>query len=110
MKQNTALEQELLQLLARVCGDDCFLQDCDVDLLESGILDSLARVEWLNAVEDQFGTAPQPTQIPPQVWHNAQKLVRLCESFLAEKTAVEITAQRENPLLPATEKAGVKTE
>ena len=60
------LRRELQALLNGLCGEDVFLNPSD-DLLETGLLDSLARVEWLERLEDRFGFAPQPTQIPPSL-------------------------------------------
>ena len=83
MIQDKNLHQELLALLISVCGNDCFLENPSVDLLESGTLDSLARVEFLDALEDRFGTAPQPTRIPPEAWRRAETLLSFCESYYA---------------------------
>ena len=72
-----SLHRELCALLNEVCGEDVFAAP-EEDLLESGLLDSLARVEWLERLEDRFGWAPQPTQISPEVWRSAEKLISFC--------------------------------
>ena len=74
------------ELLTGLCGEDV-VQNPAADLLESGLLDSLARVEWLELLEDHFGFAPQPTQIPPEAWRRAESLLSFCEEYYADAEA-----------------------
>ena len=48
------MEEELLRLLAQVCGDDIVLYDRQVDLWEEELLDSLGLMQLLDGIEDLF--------------------------------------------------------
>ncbi|MBO4766401.1 MAG: D-alanine--poly(phosphoribitol) ligase subunit 2 [Lachnospiraceae bacterium] len=48
-------------LLFEVCGDRAVYED-GIDLIDSGLLDSLALIELFNALEDE-GIELQPTRI-----------------------------------------------
>lgn len=48
-------------LLYQICDDEAVFED-DIDLVESGLLDSLALIELLEALEDE-GITIYPTQI-----------------------------------------------
>ena len=76
------LRRELRAMLNGLCGEDVFL-DPAAGLLETGLLDSLARVEWRDLLEDGFGSGPQPTQIPPEVWRRAEALASFCADYYA---------------------------
>ena len=77
------MEATLLSMLERCCGASAQeLLQPNCDLLDSGFLDSLARIEWLNAIADQYHVDLQPTQIPPEVWRSAAELLAFTANAL----------------------------
>lgn len=56
------MEERLLKILEYVCDDEDVRRDLDMDLIEEGLLDSLAIAELLIAIEDEFGIALSPTE------------------------------------------------
>ena len=73
---------QLWAMLAACCGtSEEELRQAD-DLIESGLLDSLSRIEWLTAVENAFGTVLQPTQMPPAVWRSAASLITYTQEHI----------------------------
>ena len=52
---------DVKNLLYTVCGDRAVYQD-GIDLIDSGLLDSLAVIELFNALEDE-GIELQPTRM-----------------------------------------------
>ncbi|MBO4628098.1 MAG: D-alanine--poly(phosphoribitol) ligase subunit 2 [Lachnospiraceae bacterium] len=52
---------DVRKILAEVCDDDAVYEE-GIDLIESGLLDSLAFVELFDRLEDE-GIFLQPTQI-----------------------------------------------
>ncbi len=71
--------QALLNLLADACGEQCILQHPEIDLLETGLLDSLGMIELLEGIEDAFGVTLEPTRIEREQWRNAESILRLIE-------------------------------
>ena len=75
------MEEKLLEIAGRVCGEELGKEDLDLDLLEEGLLDSLAFVELTVALEDEFHVSLPPTEYEKE----ALATVRKIEKILAEK-------------------------
>ena len=72
---------DIRTLLIEVCGDEA-AGDEGVDLIESGLLDSLAVIELFTRLEDE-GIELQPTQIDRSKLRTAEGI----ESLIAEYRA-----------------------
>ena len=46
----------------------------DIDLLENEVLDSLAFIEIVEKLNDEFDIELQPTQIPPDTWRSIHNI------------------------------------
>ena len=68
---------DISKILYEICEDDAVL-DPDCELIESGILDSLAFIELITELEDTFNIEIQPTQIPSDTWRSIDGIVKLC--------------------------------
>lgn len=75
------MEEKLLEIVGKVCGEELRREDLDLDLLEEGLLDSLAFVELTVALEDEFGVRLPPTEYEKE----ALATVRKIEKILSEK-------------------------
>lgn len=75
------MEEKLLEIVGKVCGEELRREDLDLDLLEEGLLDSLAFVELTVALEDEFGVRLPPTEYEKE----ALATVRKIEKVLSEK-------------------------
>lgn len=62
METDPTLEAKIQALLVRACGTPQALRP-GVDLLESGLLDSLALITLLELLEDELGVELQPTRL-----------------------------------------------
>lgn len=49
------VEEQVIDLLADICDDDAVREERDIDLFDAGLLDSLACIEVLVAIEEAFG-------------------------------------------------------
>lgn len=74
------MKEKLLKILEEVCDDEIG-QDFDMDLMEEGLLDSLAMVELLVAIEDEFGIVLSPTEYEKEDFSTVNKI----EKILQEK-------------------------
>ena len=80
----TAAGARILALLREVTGDDALLTDLDVELYGSGLLDSLATVTLLVALEEAFGLAISPTELDRAAWATPRRFVSDVERRLAD--------------------------
>ena len=55
-----------------------------IDLLENDILDSLAFIELINALNDEFNIEIQPTQVKPTTWRTVKGIVQMVEKLQNE--------------------------
>lgn len=56
-------EERLLTLIEDICGDEVVREERDMDLFDAGLLDSMAAIELLVALESDFGVAIAPTEL-----------------------------------------------
>lgn len=74
-------QEDIKRLLVEACGSEEVLAP-GVDLIESGLLDSLALISFLSALED-MDIAIQPTQVDPFKLHTLEGILQLVEQYRA---------------------------
>lgn len=72
---NAEVEDRLVDTIADICGDDIVRDKRDIDLFEEGLLDSMAAIELLVAIEDDFGVSIVPTAVPRDEMNTVNKIV-----------------------------------
>ena len=75
------MEEKIIDIIEELTGYEELREKRDIDLLENDILDSLAFIELINALNDEFNIEIQPTQVKPETWRNVDKIVELVESL-----------------------------
>lgn len=76
------IEDRIIALLETASGDHKLREHLDADLLEQEILNSLAFIEFLTELEDEYDIELQPTQIPMSTWRSVAEIIRLVKSML----------------------------
>ncbi|APH15433.1 D-alanine--poly(phosphoribitol) ligase subunit DltC [Clostridium botulinum] len=71
------MEQKILDILVDVCGDDEVIEDKDINLFDSGFLDSLGVIELLLQIEEVLNLKIQPTEITRQDIQTPNKVIEL---------------------------------
>lgn len=69
------LEESVRSLLVQACGTEAVLRP-GTDLLEEGLLDSLAMIELLEGLED-LGVILYPTQVPRECFRTVEGILAL---------------------------------
>ncbi|MBR7090161.1 MAG: D-alanine--poly(phosphoribitol) ligase subunit DltC [Lachnospiraceae bacterium] len=67
------MKEKLLQLLAEICDDEVVLEETDVDLFESGLLDSIAYLDLLVEVESRFNISIAPSEVSKEEINTPEK-------------------------------------
>ena len=75
-------KQRLLELLEEICADGVIYDERDMDLFEVGLLDSMAAIELLVALEDEFGVSIAPTEVEREEMNTVNKIVARVEERL----------------------------
>lgn len=68
-------ENKLLELIEDICGDDIVWEERDLDLFDEGLFDSLAAIEFLVNVEDEFGVVIAPTEVEREEMNTPNKII-----------------------------------
>jgi len=75
------MEDKILDILTEICDDEIVKKDKNINLFETELLDSLGFVEFLYAIEKNFGLLLAPTQIK-------------CEEFKTPNQIISIIKER----------------
>lgn len=75
------MEERVIEIIENLTGYKQLKENKDIDLLENEILDSLAFVELITALEEEFDIEIQPTQVNPDTWRNMEKIAELVKSL-----------------------------
>lgn len=65
----------VLDLIEEICGDDIVRDEPDIDLFEEGLFDSLAAIEFLVDLEDEFGVSIAPTELEREQMNTPAKVI-----------------------------------
>ena len=69
------LDQEIVDLLAELTGEEELGDYRDVDLFEEEVLDSLGAIEVLVALKQHFGVSIAPTELEREEMHTVNKII-----------------------------------
>ena len=81
------MEDQILKIIQTI-GNNGEHVGPDQELLESGILDSLAFIMLLEKISDRWGIEIQPTQVERESFRTAAGIVELCKTFAREAGVV----------------------
>lgn len=73
------LEQRALDMLEEICEDEAVRDERDIDLFDAGLLDSLAAIELLVAIEERFGVDIAPTAVERTEMNTVNKIIHQIE-------------------------------
>lgn len=71
------MEEKVLDILVRICEDDVVKNDKNINILEEGLLDSLAFTELLFTLEEELGILISPSEITREEIDTPQKIIDL---------------------------------
>ncbi len=74
-----ALEEQVLEMLEEICDDEAVREERDIDLFDAGLLDSLAAIEVLVAIEERFGVDIAPTAVERDEMNSVNKIIHQIE-------------------------------
>lgn len=75
MVEDTSIEPKMLEMMAEICDDDAVYDERDVDLFQAGLLDSMAAIELLVAIEEEFGVFIAPTAVEREEMNTVNKII-----------------------------------
>ena len=70
-----ALSDKILLHLASICGTDEVTTNPDLALYEREVLDSIKTVEFIVAIEEEFGLYVSPAELDREAWATPRKII-----------------------------------
>ena len=70
-----SIEQQIVDLVGEISGEDEVADERDLDLFEEEYLDSMAAIELLVAIKDEFGVSIAPTELEREEMNTVNKIV-----------------------------------
>ena len=75
------MEDKIIEIIEKLTGFKNLKENIEIDLLENEILDSLAFIELIATLEDEFNIEIQQTQVEPNNWRKVKTIVELVENL-----------------------------
>lgn len=79
------VEERIIEIIENITDFKGLRNNKDIDLLENEIIDSLAFIELISSLEEEFDIEIQPTQIEPDTWRNVDKIIELIKKLKLNK-------------------------
>ena len=76
------MENKIIEIIENLTDFKGLRENKNIDLLENEILDSLAFIEFITNLEEEFNIEIQPTQVSPDTWRSVDKISDLVQSLL----------------------------
>ncbi len=73
------MKEKVLDILEELCDDSIVKQNLDVDLFETGLLDSLAFVDLSYNFEESFGIIISPSEIQRDDISTPNKIIKILD-------------------------------
>ena len=80
-QRSVKLEERIIEIIENLTGFKNLKKNKDIDLLENEILDSLAFIELITNLEEEFDIEIQPTQVSPDTWRKIENIVKMVEDL-----------------------------
>lgn len=75
------MEERIVKIIEELTGYEELGEKKDIDLLENDILDSLAFIELINTLNEEFNIEIQPTQVKPTTWRNVKNIAEMVKEL-----------------------------
>ena len=69
------IDEQIVDLVVEISGEDEVADERDIDLFEEEILDSMAAIELLVAIKDNFGVSIAPTELDREEMNTVNKII-----------------------------------
>ena len=71
------MKEKIIDIIIRLTGYEDLRDNLNVNLIEDYILDSLAFIELMAELENEFNIEIQPTQVPNDTWNSINNIVKM---------------------------------
>ena len=76
------MEDKIIEIIAKVCGSEIIKENREIDLIETGLLDSLGFMELIALLEEEFNIEFELTKIKSDTWRKVDNIIDLVNKYL----------------------------
>lgn len=76
------MKEKIIEMIIRLTEYEELRHNPDVNLIEEDILDSLAFIELIEELENEFNIEIQPTQVSNDTWEYVDNIVTMVEGLM----------------------------
>ena len=76
------MKEKIIDIIIKLTDYEDLRNNPNVNLIEEDILDSLAFIELVSELENEFNIEIQPTQIPRDTWNCIDNIVKMVENLM----------------------------
>lgn len=76
------MREEIINIIKNISESDEIINNPEINLLESGLIDSVLFIELVEELEEKFNIEIQLTQVESSTWESLDKIVLLVESLI----------------------------
>ena len=69
------IDERIVDLIVEISGEEDVADERDLDLFEEQVLDSMAAIELLVALKDEFGVTIAPTELERDEMNTVNKII-----------------------------------
>lgn len=78
------MKDKIIDIIIKLTEYEDLRNNPNVNLIEEDILDSLAFIELIGELENEFDIEIQPTQIPNDTWNSVDNIVKMVKSRIGK--------------------------
>ena len=75
------MKEQIIDIIIRLTEYEDLRNNPNINLIKEDILDSLAFIELISELENEFDIEIQPTQIPNDTWNSVDNIVKMVENL-----------------------------
>lgn len=71
------MEDKIIEIIEELAEVDNLKENKEMDLIENDVLDSLAFIELIYRLEEEFNIEIEPTQVKSDTWRKVSEIEKL---------------------------------
>lgn len=71
------MEDKIIEIIEELAEIDNLKENKEMDLIENDVLDSLAFIELIYRLEEEFNIEIEPTQVKSDTWRKVSEIEKL---------------------------------
>lgn len=76
------MEDKVIDIIVEACENEELRENINIDLIDSGILDSLAFIKLVSLIEEKFDINIELSEIEAKTWRSVNEIIKLVKKYI----------------------------